>query len=79
MDEILIIDLQEGRWWGNCPICGRHKRLGHAVGWYEGPVQEDIGSILPYGGEVGGMCVCKDCHDRNYATKQKGEHGTITR
>lgn len=66
MDEILIIDLQEGRWWGDCPICGQHKRLGHAVGWYESPVQEDIGSILPHGGEVGGMCVCKECHDGHY-------------
>lgn len=64
---IVVIDMQEGRYWGDCPMCGEEKRLDHAVGWYEEAVHEEIGAILPHGGEVGGKCVCRECHDRHYA------------
>lgn len=71
---MIVIDMQEGRRWGDCPMCGEERRLDHAVGWYEGPVPDDIGTVLWHGGEVGGMCVCRACHDRHYGTV-RGEEG----
>ena len=67
MSTITVIDLQEARYWAECPMCNQIKRLDHAVGWYEEPVQEEIGAILPHGGEVCGMSVCRQCHDTHYA------------
>lgn len=53
-----------------CPMCGRLEYLTHAVGWYCGPTRDPIGSVSTEyvgGGEVGGRCVCKGCHDQFYA------------
>jgi hypothetical protein len=73
---MIVIDMQEGRRWGDCPICGEERRLDHAVGWYEGPVHEDIGTVLWHGGEVGGMRVCRACHDRHYGdVREEGKEG----
>lgn len=66
-DTISIINLNEERNWGDCPMCGGWRRLDHAVGWYEEAVHDDIGTVLPHGGEVGGICVCRECHDRHYS------------
>jgi hypothetical protein len=66
--EVTVINL-----WGHgepvvddCPMCERERLLSYAVGWWCGPRQEDIGSTLRNGEEVGGMTVCKDCHDQLY-------------
>lgn len=68
----ITIDLNEGRWWGDCPMCERERRLDHAVGWYCGPTRMDPGTkfVMPNGeeAEVGGMRVCRDCHDMFYET-----------
>jgi hypothetical protein len=64
--DVTVINMQEGLWWGDCPICWKYRRLDHAVGWYEGPVQVDPGTILPSGDKVGGRSVCKKCHDEHY-------------
>jgi hypothetical protein len=66
---IYYIDLQEGRYWGECPMCNRVRRLDHAVAYYCGPTHDEIGSVTTEyadGGIVGGMPVCKDCHDAHY-------------
>lgn len=55
---------------GECSMCGNWRALDHAVAWYCGPTHDEIGSITTEyndGGTVGGMCVCKECHDRHYA------------
>ncbi len=65
--NILTIDLNEGRQWGDCSMCGEERRLERAVGWWCGPRREDIGATLPNGGTVGGMCVCRPCHDGFYS------------
>lgn len=69
----ILIDMNEGRYWDDCPMCGQEWRLDHAVGWYCGPTLDEIGSVsTEYRGTseapaiVGGMCVCAACHDRHY-------------
>lgn len=71
--NVITIDMQEGRYWGDCNMCGKLRRLDHAVAWYCGPTHDEIGSVsTEYVGDggkpaiVGGMCVCKGCHDRHY-------------
>lgn len=64
-----VIDLNEERNWGDCQMCGEYRRLDHAVAWYCGPTHDEIGSVTTEyndGGIVGGMCVCKRCHDGFY-------------
>jgi hypothetical protein len=75
MPDVIIIDLSEERHWGDCIMCGEYRRLDHAVAYYCGPTHDDIGSIsteyvsgTDEPAIVGGMCVCKTCHDRHYAT-----------
>jgi len=72
---IIVIDMQEARYWGDCPMCEQYRRLNHAVGWYCGPTHDEIGSqSTEYRGPdatVGGMCVCQPCHDEFYGT---GDH-----
>lgn len=66
---MITIDLQEGRYWGDCPMCDQERRLDHAVAWYCGPTHDEIGSVTTEytdGGIVGGMPVCGACHDRHY-------------
>ena len=72
---MLTIDLQEGRRWGDCPMCGKEKRLDHAVGWCCGPTRDEIGSMSTEyrDTEVGGMSVCKECHDALYAIRARNE------
>lgn len=74
--EVIVTDLQEGRYWADCHMCGRYRRLDHAVAWYCGPTHDEIGSVsTEYCGEggepaiVGGMCVCKKCHDKHYEVR----------
>lgn len=60
---------------GECPMCGDWRILNHAVGWYCGPTHDAIGSTSteykPSEGEteaiVGGMGVCRQCHDDFHA------------
>ena len=68
MLDWITIDLDEGREWGECAMCDQERRLTHAVAWCCGPTHDEIGdesSEYP-GCEVGGMCVCKPCHDKHY-------------
>lgn len=70
---VAVIDMQEERYWGDCSMCGHLHRLDHAVAWYCGPTHDEIGAVTTEytdGGIVGGMCVCKQCHDGHYAEKQ---------
>lgn len=72
----IVIDFQDDRYWGDCPMCEQYRRLNHAVGWYCGPTQDEIGSVTTEytdGGIVGGMCVCQPCHDEFYALTQSTE------
>lgn len=74
---VTVIDMQEGRYWSECSMCRKVRRLDHAVAWYCGPTHDEIGSVTTEytdGGIVGGMCVCKGCHDRHYGTP--GEEAT---
>jgi hypothetical protein len=73
--EVILtcIDMQEGRYWGDCIMCREYRRLDHAVGYYCGPTLDDIGSVsteyisgTDEPAIVGGMCVCRKCHDRHY-------------
>jgi hypothetical protein len=67
---VVVIDMQEERYWGECSMCEQYRRLDHAVAWYCGPTHDEIGSVTTEytdGGIVGGMCVCKQCHDGHYA------------
>jgi len=81
---ITVINMQEGLYWGDCCMCQRYKRLDHAVAYYCGPTHDEIGSVSTEytsdNGEpaiVGGMCVCRECHDNHYAPKtvQAGQIG----
>lgn len=70
-----VINMQEGLYWGDCAMCGQRKRLDHAVAWYCGPTHDEIGTVTTEytdGGIVGGMCVCKSCHDKHYAPSVTG-------
>lgn len=52
-----------------CGICGDWDDHRHAVGWYCGPVKQDIGEPVPEWGPdavAGGRIVCKSCHDCFY-------------
>lgn len=72
----LLIDLNEDRMWGECVMCEQDKRLDHAVGYYCEPTHDPIGSVTTEysdGGIVGGMCVCKQCHDSFYYPKPQQE------
>ena len=66
MVNITVINLGHSSW-DECPMCEKEGFLDQSVGWYEEAVLEDIGTILPHGGEVGGMPVCKSCHDKHYS------------
>jgi hypothetical protein len=72
--NVITIDMNASRWWGDCSMCDQERRLDHAVGWYCEPVPENPGEthVLPNGEAVtvGGMRVCKPCHDSFYATRQ---------
>ena len=62
-----------------CGICKRWGNHRHAVGWYCGPVEEDIGEHVPEWGPdaiAGGKTVCKQCHDEFYgfANTTQREH-----
>lgn len=75
VDTWIIVDLNEGRRWGECLMCEDYKRLDHAVGYYCGPTHDPIGSVSSEyndGGIVAGRCVCKECHDDFY-NKGHGE------
>lgn len=70
---IMVIDMNEGRYWGDCPMCGEERRLDHAVGWYCGPTKDEIGAVsteyrsgTDEPAIVGGMCCCRGCHDKFY-------------
>jgi hypothetical protein len=70
---VTVIDMNEGRYWDDCPMCGEYRRLDHAVAWYCGPTHDEIGSVsteyrsgTDEPAIVSGMCVCKECHDRHY-------------
>lgn len=70
----IVIDMQEGLSWGDCCMCGHHRRLDHSVGYYCGPTHDEIGSVTTEftdGGIVGGMCVCKMCHDAFYGVESQ--------
>jgi len=61
---------------GECAMCGEERRLNYCVAWYCGPTHDEIGSIsteyvsgTDEPAIVGGMCVCKDCHDQHYSTE----------
>lgn len=74
---VTVIDMQEERYWGDCTMCRNYRRLDHAVAWYCGPTHDEIGSVTTEytdGGIVGGMCVCKQCHDDHYAIDRSARH-----
>jgi hypothetical protein len=57
---------------GECNMCGHERQLNHAVAWYCGPTHDEIGSVsteyvsgTDEPAVVGGMSVCKECHDRH--------------
>ena len=63
---------------GECNMCREWRILDHAVAWYCGPTHDEIGSVsTEYHGTphdpaiVGGMCVCKECHDRHYGLRAR--------
>lgn len=62
--QITVIDMN--RYPEECQICGETRWLDHCVAFYEEPVHDEIGTVLPNGDEVGGMTCCKPCHDRHY-------------
>ena len=49
-----------------CVLCGKTKFLDHCVPFYEEPVHQEIGSLMPNGDKVGGMTCCKECHDKHH-------------
>ena len=62
---------------GECPMCDQMQILDHAVAYYCGPTHDEIGSIsteyTASDGQpaiVGGMPVCKRCHDTHYAVTE---------
>lgn len=74
--RIILIDLNEQRYWADCHMCDQFRRLDHAVAWWCGPVHMEIGHQFTAmdGSEqtVGGMCVCKACHDQHYPEEANG-------
>ncbi len=67
MTDILVINLWEPG--AECCMCGKDCPLEYCVGYYCGPTHDPIGSITTEytdGGIVGGMSVCKFCHDEFY-------------
>lgn len=68
--SVIVIDLNDEREWGDCVLCEKYRRLNWAVGWYCGPTRDEIGKpSTEYQGPdniVGGMCVCRECHDSVY-------------
>ena len=54
---IYIINMQDGRMWGDCPMCNQWRKLDHAIAWCCGPTHDEIGSMSTKyrGHEVGGM------------------------
>lgn len=64
-----VIELWPDRFCGECPMCEQYRLLDHAVAWCCEPTHDEIGSMstVYIGYEVGGMSVCKECHDRHYA------------
>jgi hypothetical protein len=66
--------------WGEpsseCGICEQYGPHRHAVGWYCGPVKEDIGQPVPKWGPdaiAAGRTVCRTCHDRFYGIEPSAE------
>lgn len=66
--------------WGEpgseCGICEKWGPHRHAVGWYCGPVREDIGQPVPEWGPDAiamGRTVCKTCHDEFYSISDAQE------
>lgn len=62
--------------WGEpgceCGICEQWTTDRYAVGWYCGPVKEDIGQPVPEWGSdaiAGGRVVCMPCHDKFYGVQ----------
>lgn len=51
-----------------CPKCGQVARINHAIGYCCDFTHDEIGApSTEYRGEtVGGMSVCKPCHDEFY-------------
>ena len=74
--DVIIIDLNEERYWDNCILCGKYRFINHAVAFYEEPVHQEIGSLMPNGDEVGGMSCCKECHDNHYQIGASNESRT---
>jgi hypothetical protein len=68
--RIVVINLWDNDC-GECPMCDRERQLRNAVAWWCGPVRHEIGAKLELTDgtiqEVGGMPVCKECHDDFYA------------
>lgn len=69
---LYVIDL-----WGQheveCGICEQWGNHRHAVGWYCGPVKEDIGQPVPEWGPDAiamGRTVCRECHDDFYGVQK---------
>lgn len=58
-----------------CCICGEITALTHAVGYCCGPTHDEIGTkSTEYKGLiVGGMPVCKRCHDEFYDESAEDE------
>lgn len=72
----ITIQLDGDREMGDCAMCGNYRRLNHAVAWYCGPTHDEIGEVTTEysdGGIVGGMCVCKSCHDEHYGLGPSGQ------
>lgn len=72
IDGVITIDLWPNNS-GICNMCEQERILNHAVAWYCEPTHDEIGSISTQytssdGREaiVGGMCVCRECHDLHY-------------
>ena len=70
--SVIVIDLNAEREWDDCNKCGDYRRLNHAIGYYCGFTHDPIGSVTTEyttGGIVGGMLVCKECHDDFYSRR----------
>jgi hypothetical protein len=78
---ILVLHL-----WGEpsseCGICEEYGPHRHAVGWYCGPVKEDIGQPVHEWGPdavAAGRTVCRTCHDRFYGIEPSVERQQTVR
>ena len=69
MDGIGIV-IQLDRYPEECPLCGALGHHRYCVPYYEEPVHEEIGAVLPNGDAVGGMTCCKRCHDTHHGITQ---------